>query len=309
MLICITPNPAIDRTLIIPSLRARMVQRSLETLVTAGGKGLNAARVMRTLGGDPLCMGLPGGHSGHQLAGLVAQEGLRTAWTWCDGETRTCVILVEKSGTEPTVINEPGPQVTLQDWEHLQADVLENVHAGDFVCFSGSLPPGSPPDSFKRLIQTLTRAGAQVWVDTSGAALKTALDAAPAGIKINKMEASAGLGRPLPTMEATARAAKQIRARGIASVVLTFGKEGALLADANGLWLARPPAVQALSPVGSGDSLLGALVLALEQGLAADEALRWGVAAGAANTLTPGSGLFNKTDFEQILSETERTAL
>ena len=104
MIICITPNPAIDRTIILPKLVPGEVHRAEQSIVAAGGKGLNVARAIRTLGGESLCMGFAGGHSGHLLADLAQNEGLSFSWTWIDSETRTCIILASQD-TDATLIN------------------------------------------------------------------------------------------------------------------------------------------------------------------------------------------------------------
>src|SRR5512133_2816748 len=98
MILCITPNPAIDRTLVVPKLILGNVHRAQETILAAGGKGFNVARTIRTLGGEPFCLGFAGGHTGHLLADLAQQEGLDAYWTWKDSETRTCTILVSEGG-------------------------------------------------------------------------------------------------------------------------------------------------------------------------------------------------------------------
>jgi fructose-1-phosphate kinase PfkB-like protein len=172
MILCITPNPAIDRTLIVPGLTLSTVHRARKNIVPAGGKGLNVARVIRTLGGEPLCMGFAGGHSGQLLADLAQKDGLPSAWT--DLETRTCTILVAEEG-DATVINEPGPAVTNMEWKRLQQDVREQASSAKFACLSGSLPPDSSMESFHELLSILTSEGKKVWVDTSGLPLRAAL--------------------------------------------------------------------------------------------------------------------------------------
>src|SRR2546427_12993873 len=116
MIVCVTPNPALDHTLTVERVIAGEVMRATHSRLTAGGKGLNVARAVRTLGGDPLCTGFLGGNSGKLLAMLAKSEGLNADWTWVNGDTRTCVILVSADGCDATVINEPGPHVTTSDW-------------------------------------------------------------------------------------------------------------------------------------------------------------------------------------------------
>src|SRR5512140_2395370 len=143
MILCLTPNPAIDRTLLLPGLTAGNVHRAETVIVAAGGKGLNVARAIRTLGGKSLSMGFTGGHAGRLLADLAQREGLDASWTWVDSETRTCTILVPASG-DATVINEPGLPVSDLDWERLREDIRSSFAGNDLMCISGSWPPQSP---------------------------------------------------------------------------------------------------------------------------------------------------------------------
>ena len=140
MILCITPNPAIDRTVILPGLVFGNVHRAQKVIVSAGGKGLNVARSIRSLGGEPLCMGFAGGHNGQLLAELAQKDGFHAAWTWLNSETRTCTILVSQDG-DATVVNEPGLPVSSSDWERLRQDVLERLPFVRRACISGSLPP------------------------------------------------------------------------------------------------------------------------------------------------------------------------
>jgi 1-phosphofructokinase family hexose kinase len=313
-MIIVTPNPALDRTVFVPALKAGEVNRATETRVTAGGKGINAARAMKTLGGSALCMGFIGGRNGNWFARLAEAEHFRTAWTRMNGETRTNLILVAAGG-ETTVVNEPGPVVDRGSWDTLHTDVLATykMHTGKkvshLVAFCGSLPPESPLEAFTQLVFDLRKVGAHVWVDTSGPALEAALKATPVGVKINLAEASAAVGRSLSTPNQIRAAAHEIQARGIEFVVITLGAEGAVLVNGDGAWQATPPPIRSINNLGSGDSFFGAFLLGLEKYLPAAEVLRQGVAAGTANALSTGNALFSMGDFEKVLSETRVTSL
>jgi len=308
VILCVTPNPAVDRTLLVPGLRPGEVHRAAQTIVAAGGKGLNAARAMRALGGDPVCAGFLGGHSGRLLAELAEHESLRCVWTWIEGETRTCVIVVDPEDGEATVINEPGPAVAADDWARLQADVLRASARADCVCLSGSLPPGASPNMLADLLRALRAAGQHVWVDMSGAALRAALTVEEVGLKVNSAEVGAVLDRAVAGVEAACEAACALRQRGAGPVVLTLGELGAVMATDSGAWWARPPAVNVLSAVGSGDVFLAGLVTALAANASPAEALRQAVAAGAANALSAGGGRFALDDFQALLAATQITA-
>ncbi len=299
MILCVTPNPAIDRTLILPGLVPGNVHRAQNTIVAAGGKGLNVARSIHILGGEAVCMGFAGGHSGRLLADLARNDGLRSDWTWIEAETRTCTILVA-GDDDATVINEPGSSVSAADWDRLQQDIHKQLSAASLVCISGSLPPDSSASEFHGLLELLVRAGRQVWVDTSGLALQTALAQREICIKVNGNEIGEILGLEVRDFDGAGRALTALEGRGLKAVVITLGSLGALLATGDGRWRAQGPQVEVVSTVASGDAFLGGLVAALDAGRSVPEALGDAVAAGTANTLSAGGGIFTLDAFEEI---------
>jgi len=301
-IVCVTPNPALDRTLTVPDLRLGAVARTTEARVAAGGKGVNVARALSALGTGACCMGPVGGASGKTLADLASAEGLEAAWTWCEVETRSCTILVDTAARRTTVINEAGPRLTVGDWKRMANDVLARAARARGVCLSGSLPPGVPVEEFAELCRSLVEAGRAPWVDSSGRALAAALGIRGARLKINREEAEEVLGRALNTVAASRVAARELLNRGLTAVVLTLGAEGAVLATAEGCWHAQPPPVESVSAVASGDSFLAGLVAALTAGHDLPEALRWGAAAGAANALAEGGARFSRAQFDAVLN-------
>lgn len=299
MILCITPNPAIDRTLIVPNLTLGNVQRAQQTIVAAGGKGLNVARAIRTLGGQSLSMGFAGGHSGRLLGDLAQNEGLNSSWTWTNSETRTCTILVRQDG-DATEIDEQGLPVSTSDWKRLRKNVRKYISLADFVCISGSLPPDSSLDDLGELLRLLIDTGKQVWVDTSGAALYAVLDFPGLCIKVNGNEMSKPLGFEVRDVQSAQRALTMLVERNLTACAITLGAAGALLATQAGQWYARGPKVRAVSSVGSGDSFLGGLLNALDQGKGWSDGLGDAVAAGTANTLSPGGGRFTVEEFGKL---------
>jgi len=299
MILCITPNPALDRTLLVPRLRLGNVHRAQKIIVAAGGKGLNVARTIRILGGQPLCMGFAGGHSGRLLADLAESEGLASSWTWTNSETRSCTILIAQDG-DATLINEPGMSVSVADWKQLRQDVQKQLPLVSRVCFSGSLPPNSSETDLQGLFDVLVDSGKQIWVDTSGMALDTALSHPDLCIKVNGDEIGEMLGLEINDMASAERAFVMLSERGLTTALITLGSAGALLSTSEGRWYAQGPSVAVISTVGSGDAFLGGLVSALDSGKHWPEALGDAVAAGTANTLSPGGGRFGLKTFREI---------
>src|SRR5215216_2874496 len=251
MIICITPNPAIDRTIILSSLVLGSVQRAEQSIVVAGGKGLNVARAIRRLDGEALCMGFAGGHAGRLLADLAQNEALNFSWTWMNSETRTCTVLVTQNG-DATVINEPGTPVSKSDWKRLQQDVRKHISSLNLVCVSGSLPPDSSAEDLHGLLSMLVNTAKQVWVDTSGPALLAALTVPGLCIKVNGDEISEPLGFEVKDVPSAKRALMMLVERGMTACVITLGAMGALLATKEGRWHAKGPRVRVVSTVGSG---------------------------------------------------------
>jgi 1-phosphofructokinase family hexose kinase len=306
MILCVTPNPALDRTLVVHDYAKGGVFRPQQNQVAAGGKGINVARAVKTLGSQPLCGGFLGGFSGQSLEQMVHEEGLPARWTWLDNrETRTCVILVDPDAPLTSVINEPGPLLDQNDWAHLHDDLLLAAAETSTVCFCGSLPPGSPLDTFGNLIAGLIAAGKQVWVDTSGAPLQAVWRIPQLAIKINDEEAAALMNRPIRDLTDSAVVARSMVEQTGQCVVITMGAKGAVLVNQDEAWHAVPPQVTIKSGVGSGDSFLAGLLVALSCGQSYGTALAQATAAGTANALSIGAGRFTKLEFDHILKQVQ----
>lgn len=301
MILCVTPNAALDRTLIVPGLRLGETFHPARTYVAAGGKGVNVARVLRLLGGEACCLGLLGGYGGHLAAELAEQEGLRCAWTMTDRETRTCVILVDPDAGQATGIYEIGGAASLDDWNRLQIDVLRECARATDVCICGRIPEGIPTEALTHLIKDLGARKCRVWVDVSGAALESALKAKPFAVKVNSREAGQILGREIQDAAGAVAAALDLQRSGTHLAALTLGASGAVLASVDGRWHAQSAPIKALSAVGSGDAFLAALVVAFDSRMALSECLRHAVAAGTSNALCAVGGQFSIEEFKTVL--------
>jgi fructose-1-phosphate kinase PfkB-like protein len=190
--------------------------------------------------------------------------------------------------------------VSTSDWKRLIKNVRKYISLADFVCISGSLPPDSSLDDLRELLRLLIDTGKQVWVDTSGAALYAVLDFPGLCIKVNGNEMSKPLGFEVRDVQSAQRALTMLVERNLTACAITLGAAGALLATQAGRWHARGPKVRAVSSVGSGDSFLGGLLNALDKGKGWSEGLGDAVAAGTANTLSPGGGQFTLQEFERL---------
>ena len=303
-IICVTPNAALDRTMVAPDFAIGRISRIGGAVVAPGGKGVNVMRAVRILGGQPLAMGLLGGHTGRMVAAMVAEDGYEALWTYFDGETRTCTIIANADGVS-TVINESG-LIGPADWEALADDICAAAKRDDVyaVCLCGSLPLGAPAEAPFALIARLVAMGARVWVDSSGPALETAIKAKPFAIKVNRSELAAAMGTKLGTVGDIRAAAGRLIADGIRLVVVSLGADGALLVMNDLAAMGIPPAIQPVDPIASGDCLHAGIVAALADGADYSEALRRGVAAGTVNALYAGGAQFPYPHFQRVLQDT-----
>lgn len=287
-----SPNPAIDKTAIVPGFSLGNIHRPQQVIQLAGGKGLNVARTIKTLRYKARTCLLLGGHSGAWIEDEVEREGIAARAVWAAGETRTCLSMLDPDRSALTELYEDGSPITPEDWDRFEALVAEELDSAEMVACSGSLPPGAPPDGFARLVRMSKSKSAPVCVDTYGEPLRLALDSKPDLLKVNASEVSEVMGRPISAVAEAADAARQLVTRCIKVVIITLGKAGAIGASQDGTWFAAPPPVQARSPVGCGDALLGGVVCRLLQRETLPEALGFGVAVAAANTYTVGACVF-----------------
>ena len=286
MLLTVTANPAIDRTLHVPHLAVGTVHRTAEIYMTAGGKGINVARAARSLGQVVTATAPLAGHAGRLVAELASREGLDADWFWLEsGETRNSLLLTH-DGTDATVINEVGPSFLREEWTRFSDHVLSVAKRAKAVAISSSLPPGVPPSAHGELARRLA-AELPVYVDTSGLALVEALESPERiCIKVNREELAEGLAADLQSHSDILEASRVLLRRSATFVVVTLGKEGAIAMAEHGAWHAQAPQLEVRSSVGSGDSLLAGLIVERSRGRSLEEALAFGVACGSANAMT-----------------------
>lgn len=294
------PNLTIDRTLSIDELRPGEVLRFERVVVTPGGKGLNVARTARALGHPAVLVSFLPGHTGRAAAALIAEEGVELAGVSCTGELRSTAIVLERGG-RTTVLNEPGPEISPEDWDRYERELRARLDGHRVLVCSGSVPPGSPPDAYGRLAALAHGAGLVSVVDASATTLTHALSARPGVVAPNLGEAeqALGLSRGGEAVEAAAdarpralAAAAALVERGASAAVVTAAAAGAALASAHAepQWLAAPTVAQVRNPIGAGDVLTSALAAALERGEPLADAARTGVAAASASVEHPTAG-------------------
>ncbi|WP_228899165.1 1-phosphofructokinase family hexose kinase [Acidovorax sp. Leaf73] len=302
-LITLTLNPALDLATttdhVAPThkLRCGPVQRF------AGGGGINVARVLHRLGADVCAWALAGGAAGTQVRQLLAAEGVPTLLQPISGDTRENFSVVETTTSQEFRFVLPGPTLQPAEWQACLDALATHTPPPRWLIASGSLPPGTPDDFYAQLTRAVSGLGVRVAVDTSGPPLGAALQAGVALVKPSLRELRDLLQQPLEQAADWCTAAQSLVRSGTAEIVaLSVGEQGAVLATREGVWQAPALNVPATSgTTGAGDCFLATLVWALDRGDAPAEALRWGVAAGAAALLHPGTTLAQADDVRRLV--------
>ena len=285
LVVTVTPNPSVDRTLEVTALDRGDVNRATATRIDAGGKGVNVTRALVANGHRSLAVLPLGGGDGDVLSRLLIAGGVPHRIVPTAARTRTNITLSEPDGTV-TKVNAPGAPLSAEELAALVDTAVEMLTGAGWLVLCGSLPPGAPGDLYATLTQRAHAAGVRVAVDTSGAPLAAALAARPDVVKPNLAELAELAGHPLAGVDEVIAAAEQARAAGAGAVVVSLGPRGALLVDGAEPALAVPPAVAARSDVGAGDTLLAGFLAA---GGAGSDALRTAVAWAAAAVSLPGT--------------------
>jgi 1-phosphofructokinase family hexose kinase len=289
MIITVTPNPALDRTLTVPVIVFDEMVRASDSRLDLDGKGVNVSKALCALGASTVMMGFVGGMAGEMLERGLGSLGYATDFTHVAGETRTNTMLIDAAANRYIKANEPGPTLVSEELAAFFTQAGARLVAGDTWILSGSLPPGAPAAFYAQLVELIQSHGARALLDTSGEPLRLGCGARPYLVKPNAAEAQALIGEPINDDTSARRAAMFFLDHGVELVALSLGADGLLLAARGQMARARPPLVQALNPVGAGDALLAGIAWALEQRLGLAELARWGVASGTAAAMRVGT--------------------
>jgi 1-phosphofructokinase len=287
MIVTVTLNPSLDRTLAVAELVRGGVIRADSTIEDPGGKGVNVTRFLTTRGSASVAVLPVGGSIGRGLIALLDEAAIPYRSIPIHGRTRANVTVVEPDGTT-TKLNEPGPELAAAEIDALVDGVAELATANGWVVVAGSLPADLDTAVLSRLADVARAAGARFALDASGDALADGLAAGPDLIKPNDEELGEILGRELSTVEEVLAGCDEARARGAGAVICSLGSKGAVLVDDDGRWFVSGAKVPVLSTVGAGDSLLAGF---LHGGGSGPEALRIGIAWATAAVQTAGTGV------------------
>lgn len=303
MITTVTLNASIDKAYYMEgSLKNGTVMRVKAVHNSAGGKGLNVARAVHLCGEEVAATGLVGGYNGKYLEALLEQDNIPHDFEHIEGETRSCInILDETFGS--TEYLEPGCAVSEREKQKFLERFPEIIGNSQVVTMSGSVPAGLPGDIYKEMILTAKKAGKQVILDTSGELLKKGLEACPTLVKPNQDELELLFSAKITGREEVIAGAREIYGRGIPYVVVSLGGDGALMVCREGVMQAAAPKVEAVNTVGCGDSMVGAMAVALKRGWEPERMLRYAVAVASANALSPDTGNFEPAVCGRLFEE------
>jgi 1-phosphofructokinase len=294
VIVTLTANPSVDRTLEIPALERGEVVRATAARVHPGGKGVNVARVLVANGHAARAVLPSGGREGDQLLDLLGGLGIDVVPVPIAEPIRENVTVVEPDGTV-TKLNAPGPRLAVDEVEALVAATVRAADGAEWVALCGALPPGAPDDLYATLVSELHAYGIRVAVDASGAALAPAIEAGADLIKPNGEELSDVVGRPLDTLLDVVEAARSLLDLGVGHVLVSLGSEGAVSVSDTAAVRAWSEPVIPRSTVGAGDATLAGFLSADADGDPAEQ-LRHAVAWGAAAVRLPGTEMPGPAD-------------
>lgn len=303
MITTVTLNPAFDKTIYVRGLTIGDTNRVEKTEADAGGKGINASRMLAELGAETVALGFVGGRTGRFIESVLAEEGIESDFVHTKAETRTNIAIEDIGGTPPTTINEKGGPITPDELDQLKEKVRHWARKSRIMIFGGSIPLEIQPSIYRDLTRIAQAEETRVILDADNEALELGLEARPMMIKPNVDEAERLCGRELNGVSDVADAALNLIDRGLEIVVISMGRRGAVAAMRGEVWQAIPPKVEAISTVGSGDSMVAGIAIALAEGKHISEGLALGTAAGAATAMSSGVEMGKKEDVDKLLPQ------
>lgn len=287
MIVTVTMNPAIDKTVDIESLERGGLNRISHVELDAGGKGINVSKTISALGGKSIATGFIAGNSGKVIQGVMNDWGIENDFIEVSGETRTNTKVFEKSG-ELTELNEPGPVAAEEDVKALLEKLEGYANEETLFVLAGSIPRGVEKDIYRQIIELVHKKGAKVLLDADGELFTKALEAGPDIIKPNRVELEQYAGMDYVASEQELlQVADKLMEKGIETVAVSMGKSGAIFLKEN--YKVRCPGlkVKAHSTVGAGDAMVAALSYSWDERMADKDMVKMcmAVSAGAVTTI------------------------
>jgi 1-phosphofructokinase/tagatose 6-phosphate kinase len=304
VILTVTLNAAIDRTVAVPNFRLGQRHRAIEARTMAGGKGVNVARALRLLGRPVIAAGMAGGASGTRLLEELRSESIMSAFTRIDGETRTNLAVIDPTTGEQTEINDRGPEIGEEELERFTERLLYLAQGARICVLAGSVPPGVPDDIYARLVAELQRLGVATVLDSDGEQMRAGVRGCPAVVAPNVAEAEEAVGHEFNDVDDLALGLSSLIEMGAGEAIIT-SETGCVAAVGEGAerqrYEARIEQLEPVTTVGSGDCFLAGYVAARYEGASPRDCLALGVACGAESTQHFGAGTLDRREVERLL--------
>ncbi len=302
MILTITANPTVDRVYFVDKFEMGEVHRPERMVYSAGGKGLNVARVAHIIGEEASAMGFVGGFNGEYIKSELQKIGIKTDFTQVDGETRVCVNISDSKGLSGEIL-EKGPVVTQKQVEEFLKAFGNCVDNYNIVCASGSLPQGVDSSFYCEIIRVSRAHNKRVIVDASGKVLEDVIEAKPFMIKPNRYELSLLMKKEISSLEDVKEALIFLHKKGIALPLITLGGDGAMAYIDGEFYKFNSPKVVVKNTVGSGDSTVAGIATGLRRGMSVIDSIKLGMACGTANTQFEETGIVSQELVEKYYKE------
>jgi 1-phosphofructokinase family hexose kinase len=308
MILTVTLNAAVDRTVGVPNFTLGRRHRAVESRSVAGGKGVNVARALKLLGRPVIATGLCGGATGNRVIELLAEESILSDFTRIAAESRTNLAVIDPTSGEQTEINERGPEVRPDELERFIEKLLYLAQGAEHCVLAGSIPPGIDADVYGRLIGELHRLGVTTMLDCDGEPMRAGLRAGPSVVTPNAREAEEAVGHEFNDPAEAASAVGELIEMGAAEAIITRADGCVAVLGEPSERRRYEATIEPLEPVatvGSGDGFLAGLVAARYEDRPAAECLAYAVACGAESTQHFGAGRIDRAEVERLADRVE----
>jgi 1-phosphofructokinase/tagatose 6-phosphate kinase len=305
VILTVTLNAAIDRTVAVPNFRLGQRHRAVESRTVAGGKGVNVARALKLLGRPVIATGLVGGSAGTRIVERLVEEAILNDFTRIAGESRTNLAVVDPTTGEQTEINERGPQVTPEEVDSFVEKLLYLAQGASICVLAGSIPPGCDPDVYARLVTELKTLGVTTVLDTDGEQMRAGLRAEPAVVVPNALEAEEAVGYEFNDSDDRVMALSGLLEMGAGEAIITSAEGCAAIVGVGPdrrRYEVATDQMEPISTVGSGDAFLAGYVASRYEGRSPRDCVAFGVACGAESTQHFGAGTLDPREVERIFS-------
>lgn len=300
VVLTVTLNPAVDATMVVDGFSLGKSHTGLRQIVTAGGKGINVARVLNRLGVPTLALGIGGGAAGRWIVDLLNSEQIPNDFVRVKGEARTNFTVIDVKNDRRTRVLGTGPELSKAEISAFEKKYKQQLAQSYTVVLSGRSVYKAPDDLYARLIRLAKKMGVPAVLDTSGKPLREGMKAGPFMVKPNLEEAREIFGCRLETMAQRKNILRKIHQMGVTVAMLSMGEKGALASNGGEVLYVKPPSVGVRNDVGCGDALLGGFLYARWHRTDFVQALQWAVAAGTANAMHLTPGLIRRKDLIQL---------